>query len=87
MACGACGPRSAALPSPFLKELSAGAGARGSPPVPRLRSIALAAALARKAETTKYDPWVTQSQNWTRVAPGPRGADGVTTTRERQEHS
>lgn len=30
------------------------------------------AAVARKAETTKYGPWVTQAQNWTRAAPGPR---------------
>lgn len=59
----------------------------GSPRVSWLRNTALVAAVARKAETAKYSPWVTQAQNRTRAAPGPGGADGVTTTWKRQEHS
>lgn len=72
---------------PFWKGSPPGQVPWGSPRVPWLRNTALVAAVARKAETTKYGPWVTQAQNRTRAAPGPRGADGVTTTRKQQEHS
>lgn len=72
---------------PFWKGSPPGQVPWGSPQVPWLRNTALVAAVARKAETTKYGPWVTQAQNRTRAAPGPRGADGVTTTRKQQEHS
>lgn len=72
---------------PFWKGSPPGQVPWGSPQVPWLRNTALVAAVARKAETTKYGPWVTQAENRTRAAPGPRGADGVTTTRKQQEHS
>lgn len=57
-----CGPQAQAVASPFLKGRSARAGAVRQSSGPTLRSTALVAAEARKAETTKHGPWVTQAQ-------------------------
>lgn len=71
--------------SPFLKGVSAWAGAVGSP-----RSHGLGTQhwwlQCRERLKLQSTAHVTQAQNRTRAAPGPRGADGVT-RRKQQEHS
>lgn len=69
-------PCSPAPASPFLRGLPPGR-ARGQSSGPRPRSTARAAAVARRAETTKDGPWVT---------PAPRGRTGPPHT-EATEHS
>lgn len=69
-------PCSPAPASPFLRGLPPGR-VRGQSSGPRPRSTARAAAVARRAETTKDGPWVT---------PAPRGRTGPPHT-EATEHS
>lgn len=73
------------LASPFLKGLSTWAGAMDSP---RSHGLGTRHWWLQCRERLKLQSMahVTQAQNRTRAAPGPRGADGVT-RRKQQEHS